>query len=46
MIRTEPMDRTDEDPNNAVEFEDYLPIHELIEFEKGGDSKTVSITIL
>lgn len=46
MIRTEPLIKgKPDDPHNAVEFEDYLPKHEKIEFEAGESEKIVPIQL-
>ena len=39
MIRTEPLIPDKTNPQNAVEFEDYLPKHEKIEIAAGESEK-------
>jgi len=47
-VHTEPMCATDqgEAKNNAVDFEDYLPLHDKVTFGHGETSKTVRISII
>jgi hypothetical protein len=47
-VHTEPMCNTDqgEIKNNAVEFEDYIPLHDKVTFGHGETSKTVRIGII
>lgn len=40
MIRTEPLSEQ-QTPNNAIEFEDYLPKHERVTFMHGENEKTI-----
>ena len=44
MIRTEPL--SENNPNNAIEFEDYLPKHEKITFLHGENEKTIQISLV
>ena len=46
MIRTEPLIPDKTNPQNAVEFEDYLPKHEKIEFAAGESEKIVPIYLV
>lgn len=46
MIRTEPLIPDKSNPQNAVEFEDYLPKHEKIEFAAGESEKIVPIYLV
>lgn len=46
MIKTEPMIPDSANPLNAVEFEDYLPRHEKIEFAAGESEKIISICLV
>ena len=43
MVRTEPLVPDKLNPQNAIEFEDYLPKHEKIEFNSGESEKIVPI---
>lgn len=45
-IRTQPLSEKTGAPNNAVEFEDYLPKHEKVIFEHGETEKTIQILIM
>lgn len=45
MIRTEPLS-DQQTPNNAVEFEDYVPRHEEVKFLHGENEKTISIMLV
>lgn len=46
MIRTEPLIPDKTNPSNAIEFEDYLPKHEKIEFASGESEKIVPIYLV
>lgn len=46
MIRTEPLVPDSKSKLNAVEFEDYLPKHEKIEFASGESEKIVPIYLV
>lgn len=47
MVRTEPLIADSINNNlNAIEFEDYLPKHEKIEFAQGESSQVVSIQLV
>lgn len=46
MIRTEPLIPDKSNPLNAIEFEDYLPKHEKIEFQHGESEKIVPIYLV
>lgn len=46
MIKTESMVPDKSNPINAVEFEDYLPRHEKIEFASGESSKLFQIMLV
>lgn len=47
MVRTEPLIAHDKsNPQNAIEFEDYLPKHEKIEFMGGESEKIVPIYLV
>ena len=45
MIRTEPLSDT-QTPNTAVEFEDYVPLHQKVVFLHGENMKTVNIDLV
>lgn len=46
MIKTEPMVPDASNPVNAVEFEDYLPRHEKVEFAPGESEKIINIGLV
>ena len=46
MVRTEPLVPDKLNPQNAIEFEDYLPKHEKIEFNSGESEKIVPIYLV
>lgn len=48
MVRTEPLipDPDKTNPQNAIEFEDYLPKHEKVEFNPGESEKIVPIYLV
>lgn len=46
MVRTEPLVADKFNKVNAIEFEDYLPKHEKIEFLSGESEKLVSIQLV
>jgi len=46
MIKTEPAIEGSAGPDNAVEFEDYLPKHEKITFGHGENEKTIQIVLM
>jgi len=47
MVRTEPLIQDSmNNALNAIEFEDYLPKHEKIEFASGESAKVVSIQLV
>jgi hypothetical protein len=47
LIRTEPMSDDQKGvTNNAQEYEDYIPLHETIEFASGENEKTVKIELV
>lgn len=48
MVRTEPLipDPDKSNPQNAIEFEDYLPKHEKVEFNAGESEKIVPIYLV
>ena len=46
MVRTEPLVPDKTNPQNAVEFEDYLPKHEKVEFNAGESEKIVPIYLV
>lgn len=46
MIRTEPLVPDKSNPQNAIEFEDYLPKHEKIDFNAGESEKIVPIYLV
>lgn len=48
MVRTEPLipDPDKTNPQNAIEFEDYLPKHEKVEFNAGESEKIVPIYLV
>ena len=46
MIKTEPMLLDPNNPVNAVEFEDYLPRHEKVEFAAGESKKIIQIGLV
>lgn len=46
MVRTEPLVPDKSNPQNAIEFEDYLPKHEKIEFNSGESEKIVPIYLV
>jgi len=46
MIKTEPLMENSPGPDNAVEFEDYLPKFEKITFGHGENEKTIQIVLM
>jgi len=46
MVRTEPLVPDKSSTLNAIEFEDYLPKHEKIEFNSGESEKIVPIYLV
>ena len=46
MIKTEPMVPDTANPINAIEFEDYLPRHEKVEFLSGESEKIINIGLV
>lgn len=46
MVRTEGLLAGVSDPQNAIEFEDYLPKHEKVEFNAGESEKIVPIYLV
>jgi hypothetical protein len=46
MVRTEPLLAGIADAQNAIEFEDYLPKHEKVEFNAGESEKIVPIYLV
>ena len=49
LLKTDPVkssDKPDASDGNAVEFEDYLPRHEMVTFENGEKEKIVPIMLV
>lgn len=46
MVKTQPLSDNSQVPNNAIEWEDYLPTMETINFKNGETEQIVKIAIL